>query len=90
MASVHVRDFDQFLSIFTTKGAELRGKRGSRGTQLFRNADDPNEVTVVFDWDHDAFRQFMASPEGQEVMREAGLLGTPDAIFLEHVTNTAS
>lgn len=47
-------------------------------------------MTVVFDWDHDAFRQFMASAEGQNVMQEAGLQGKPDPVFLEHVTNTAS
>lgn len=52
--------------------------------------DDPSEVTVVFDWDHDAFREFMGSSEGQEVMREAGLQRKPDTMFLEHVTNTDS
>lgn len=70
--------------------AELREKHGSRGTQLFRTSADPNEVTVVFDRDHDAFRQCMASAEGHNVMQEAGLQGKPDPVFLEHVTNTAS
>lgn len=90
VASVRVADFDQFLATFTTKGAEVRREHGSRGTQLYRNLEDPSEVTVVFDWDHDAFRQFMASSEGQAVMREAGLQGKPDATFLEHVTDTDS
>lgn len=90
LASVRVADFDRFLSVFTTKGVEIRGKHGSRGTQLFRNSDDPNEVTIVFDFDHDAFRGFIASAEGRDVMQEAGVQGAPDVVFLEHVTDTDS
>lgn len=88
LASARVEDFEQFLSIFTTKGVEVRKEHGSRGTRLFRNSDDPNTVTIVFDFDHDAFRQFIASPEGQSVMQEAGIQGKPDILFLDHVMDT--
>lgn len=88
MASIRVEDFDQFLSVFTTSGIDVRRKHGSRGARLFRNTEDPATLTILFDWDPDGFRSFLASAEGQDVMREAGLQGPPEAVFLEYATDT--
>lgn len=90
LATIAVEDFDRFHSIFTTKGSQLRGSMGSRGAHLYRSTEQPGEVTVLFDWDHDDFRAFMASSEGRAVMQEAGLRGAPTPVFLEHVTGTPS
>jgi hypothetical protein len=89
MASIRVTDFDQFLSVFTTSGADLRRTYGSRGARLFRNTEDPAALTILFDWDPDGFRRFVAAAEGQAVMREAGVQGPPEAVFLEHATDTS-
>lgn len=90
LATVAVEDFDRFHAIFTTKGATLRGSMGSQGAHLYRSTERPDEVTILFDWDHDAFRRFMASSEGQAVMQEAGLKARPTPVFVEHVTDSPS
>lgn len=46
-----VADFDQFLKTFSTKGAEKRREHGSKGSQVFRDPDDPSRVWVAFDWE---------------------------------------
>jgi heme-degrading monooxygenase HmoA len=39
-----------------------RQANGSRGRQLFRNASDPNELVILFDWeDLEKTRQFAQS-----------------------------
>ena len=48
-----VSDFDQFLETFSTKGAEKRKEHGSKGSQVFRDPDDPSRVWAVFDWEID-------------------------------------
>jgi hypothetical protein len=40
LATTKVEDFDRFLEIFSTKGAEKRKQHGSQGSTVFR---DPTE-----------------------------------------------
>jgi len=41
-----------------------RQANGSRGGQLFRNASDPNELVILFDWeDLEKTRQFAQSED---------------------------
>ena len=40
LATTQVEDFDRFLEVFTTKGAEKRKQHGSKGALVFR---DPSE-----------------------------------------------
>ena len=43
LATTTVEDFDRFVKIFSTKGAEKRKQHGSKGATVFR---DPNEETA--------------------------------------------
>jgi len=45
LATTQVEDFDRFLEIFSTKGAEKRKQHGSKGSTVFR---DPNEEDRVW------------------------------------------
>jgi hypothetical protein len=50
---------------------------------LFRNFDNPGEITIIWKWDNvENARKFAKSPDLEKVMREAGVIGKPD-IFLE-------
>jgi heme-degrading monooxygenase HmoA len=84
VARTRVADFDQFIETFTTRGQAKRTELGSRGSRVFRSAEDPNEVIIVFDWDQEDVQRFLADPEAQEIMREAGLQGPPEFTFVEH------
>ncbi|MGZ5316078.1 MAG: hypothetical protein ACXWF9_09465 [Solirubrobacterales bacterium] len=78
--TTQAEDFDHWLEIFSTKGAEKRKQHGSRGSTVFR---DPNEDDrVVFDWDQDGFQSFLSDPEVPPIMQEAGHKGPPQAAEL--------
>jgi hypothetical protein len=52
---------------------------------LLRNADDPQEVIILFETDDlAAARQFAAAPQLREVMEKAGVIDQPTMFFLEN------
>ncbi len=51
LATTKVEDFDRFLEIFSTKGAEKRKQHGSKGATVFRDPNEEDRVWVLFDWD---------------------------------------
>ncbi len=77
-----VADYARWKPIFDADGAN-RQAGGSKGGQLFRSADDPNEVVMLFEWDLEKARQFSQSEELRAKMQEAGVLGPPDVYFLK-------
>ena len=72
-----VADFDQFLKTFSTNGAEKRKEHGSKGSQVFRDPDDPSRVLVIFDWEIGGYEKFISDPEVPAIARELGLQGPP-------------
>lgn len=83
LAKVKVGEFDRFWSVFTTEGAEHRRRFGSRGSRVLRNAENPNEVWILFDWTKEDFQRFLSDPRSSEIMGSAGLQGPPEPIFVE-------
>ena len=79
-----VADYARWKPIFDAVGAN-RVAGGSKGGQLFRSADDPNEVVMLFEWDLEKARQFSQSDELRAKMQEAGVLGSPEFYFLEEI-----
>jgi hypothetical protein len=72
-----VADFDQFLKTFSTKGAEKRREHGSKGSQIFRDPDDPSRVWVAFDWETEDYEKFVSDPEVPAIFQELGLQAPP-------------
>ena len=79
LATAKVEDFDRFLEIFSTKGAEKRRQHGSRGSHVFRDPNEDGRVWAVFDWDEEGWQNFASDPEGPAIFQEAGLIGRPQA-----------
>ena len=79
-----VADYASWKPIFDADGAN-RQVGGCKGGQLFRSADDPNEVVMLFEWDLEKARQYSQREEVRAKMREAGVLGSPDVYFLEEI-----
>jgi heme-degrading monooxygenase HmoA len=80
-----VHDYARWKTIFDEHGA-TRQASGSRGGRLFRNADDPNEVVAIFEWDDlEKARQLAQSDDLRETMQRAGVADRPDVYFLEEV-----
>jgi hypothetical protein len=82
LATTKIEDFDQFLKIFSTKGAEKRKQHGSKGAAVFRDPVETDRVWVIFDWDEQGFKNFVSDPEVPAILKEAGHVGKPQAAVL--------
>ena len=78
LATTKVEDFDRFVKVFSTKGAAKREQHGSKGSHVFRDPNDDDRVWVVFDWDEEAYKDFLSDPEVPAIFQEGGLQGRPD------------
>ena len=80
-----VQDYAAWKSAFDEHSG-ARQAAGSKGGSLMRDADDPNELTVVLEWDDlDKARQFTSSDDLRQTMEQAGVIGPPDIHFLEQI-----
>ena len=82
LATTQVEDYDRFLSIFSTKGAEKRKQHGSKGATVFRDPNEPDRLWALFDWDADGWQSFVSDPEVPPIMQAAGHKGRPQAAGL--------
>ena len=82
LATTKVEDFDRFLKIFSTKGAEKRRQHGSKGAAVFRDPMELDRVWVIFDWDEQGFKNFLSDPEVPTIIKEAGHVGKPQPAIL--------
>ena len=79
LATTQVEDFDRFMEIFSTTGAEKRKQHGSKDALVFRDPSEDDRVWVVFDWDEQGWADFVSDPEVPAVLKDAGHLSKPQA-----------
>jgi heme-degrading monooxygenase HmoA len=78
-----VEDYDKWKAAFDEQGATRRAA-GSKGGFVLRNADDPNQITVLLGWDNlEKARAFAGSNDLREAMQRAGVTGPPTLYFLD-------
>ena len=82
LATTTVEDYDRFVTIFSTKGAEKRRQHGSKGSRVFRDPNESDRVWAIFDWDEQGWASFASDPEVPPIMQEAGHKGRPQAAGL--------
>ncbi len=82
LATTTVEDFDRFVNIFSTKGAEKRKLYGSKGSTVFRDPNEEDRVWAIFDWDLEGWQRFASDPEVPPIMQEAGHKGRPQVAEL--------
>jgi hypothetical protein len=82
LATTQVEDFDRFLEIFSTTGADKRKEHGSKSSLIFRDPSEDDRVWVVFDWDEQGWQSFVSDPEVPAIMKEAGHKSRPVAAQL--------
>src|SRR4051795_12876336 len=68
LATTKVEDYDRFLEIFSSKGAEKRKQHGSKGSSVFRDPSEDDRVWVLFDWDAAGWQNFVSDPDGCGVL----------------------
>ena len=63
-----------------------RKAHGSKGAQVFRNADDPTDVFMLFEFDSvENAGKFSMSGELKKTMEEAGVVGAPHIHLFKEV-----
>ena len=73
----HVEDFDRWLPVYKEHG-EVRRAHGGTGHQIFRTADDPNDLVIINEFDSpEGAKAFMADPSLKEIMGRAGVNSEP-------------
>ena len=79
------KDYATWRSMFDGRESK-RAAAGLSNARVFRSVDDKNEVVVVFDTkDTKMAKDFAASVDLEEAMREAGVVDMPTIYFLESI-----
>jgi len=78
----NVKDFAEWKRVYDSV-ADLRSSNGELSDHIYRDASDPNKLTVMFKWDSlENAKQYSQSPELKAAMEQAGVEGPPDIYFL--------
>lgn len=68
----NLNDYDSWKKAVST-GNEMRRDKGSKGGTAYRNAKNPNEVYLVFDWDDQkSYLDYFNLPEVQKGLADSG------------------
>lgn len=81
---LNVADFDKWLAAF--QGFEsYRKELGSTGVnQIFHDVDDPNNVTLIMEWDEASnAKAFLSNPQTKANMDAAGVTGRPTVLAVQ-------
>ncbi len=77
-----VSDFAKWKEVYDSV-YDLRKSNGELSDDIYRDADDPNSLTIVFKWDSlERAKRYSQSPELKEAMQKAGVAGPPKIFFL--------
>ena len=77
-----VADFSEWKTVFDDH-LPVRQAAGLTDLHLWRSADNPNEVVVLFEAaDLAKAKEFASSSELKDVMEAAGVQGAPEFLFL--------
>ena len=76
LVTTQVEDFDRFIGVFSTNGAESASSTAQGSAHLPRPLPE-DRVWAVFDWDLDGWQNFVSDPDVPPIIREAGHKGKP-------------
>jgi heme-degrading monooxygenase HmoA len=84
----NVEDYSKWKPIFD-EHSSFRAQMGSKGGRIFRSANDPNDLFILFEWDNlENAKKFTQSDNLKQTMQNAGVKGMPDIYFLEEAAST--
>lgn len=78
-----VRDYDAWKPVFD-EHEDVRVKYGATGHTIYRDADKPNDVTILMQFEsRERAEGLMRDPSLAEAMKRGGVLSEPHATWLE-------
>jgi heme-degrading monooxygenase HmoA len=90
MISISVRhtvaDYAAWRKVFDAHDSFRRASGATGVPQVFRDQDNPNQITTVIEWNNLANAQkFAQDPALAEAMKSGGVTSAPEAYFLNRV-----
>ena len=83
LVQIKVKDFAAWKKVFDS-GSDMRTSNGELSHKIYQDANDPNQVFALYQWDSAAKAQkFAQSPELKEMMMKAGVQGPSNVTFLK-------
>ena len=80
--NLKVANYEKWKACFDAS-AQMRKAAGEQSYQLFRKADDPNDLVMLCVWhDEDSARRFLASDDLRNAQAESGVIQHPDCTVL--------
>ncbi len=80
-----VEDYNKWRPAYD-EHAKARKAGGSKGAVVHRDANDPQGVVVITQWEDMAHAlAFTQAPELKTAMQKAGVIGMPEIYFLEEI-----
>ena len=77
-----VADYPKWKAAFDS-ALDWRTKNGERNSRIFRGVQNPNELTLLFEWENfEKAHAFMSSDELKTRMASAGVKTTPRVEYL--------
>ena len=77
-----LEDYAKWRAVFD-EVAKLRESNGSQGGTLYRSADNPNEVVILWNWPTAGARAYFQSDALRQAMQRAGVQGRPEIVYLD-------
>jgi len=79
------KDYETWKKVFDEHSA-TRKTSGSKGARVLRNADDPNEMVIITEWESlEKARKFAQSEDLKKSMQRAGIIDKPVVYILEEI-----
>ena len=77
-----VKDFSKWKEVYDSL-FDLRKSNGEISDKIYRDASDPNSLTIIFEWNSlENAQKYAKSPELKAAMEKAGVDGPPKIFFL--------
>lgn len=78
-----VKDYAAWRPGYDADESHRRAAGATGRNHVFQNADDPNDITIILEWDSAANAQaFADNPRLAAVMQEVGVISAPEVRFL--------
>ena len=78
-----VRDYDSWKPAFE-EHESTRAKYGCTGYTIYRDADSPNDVTILMSWEsRERAEEFFEDPSLREAMEKGGVTAEPRRTWLD-------
>ncbi len=85
LARLKVEDYAKWKPVFDRLSAARKASGGAKRGTLFRDADNPNDITILIEWDHlENAHKFIESEDVKEAIKKSGVTKI-DFYFLNEV-----